>query len=110
MAINPHAANQNIFIALIVFTKISDNEQSWQVQDIRDVSKILANKIKEYIKPGNGPYFDMAMQKKDHDTANNISQIRDKKWDSDEIIDKNKIVLEKIKNNAGFGELINDIE
>ena len=94
----------------IVFTKISDSEQSWRMRDIRDVSEVLTNKIKEHIKPGTGPYFDMAMKTKDYDIANNISQIRDNKWDDDEVIDKNKGVLTKVKNNNGFSELIDVIE
>lgn len=95
----------------IVFTKISDSERSWSIRDIKDVSEALAGKIKEHIKPGSGPYFDMAAKAKDYDTSNSIIRIvNEVNWMDDEVIDKNKGVLTKVKNNTGFSELVDVIE
>ena len=90
----------------MVFAPISDSEMSWQAHDLKDISNQLTRKIKEHIRPGNGPYFDMAMQNKDSKTGNNIAQIIDKKWDSEEVLSLTKDSLTKVTKNKGFQDIV----
>jgi Zinc finger, C2H2 type len=90
----------------IVFAPISDSENSWQMQDISEISHKLAEKIKEHIRPGAGPYFDMAAQEKDYDVSNGIINIINKNWGTDEVLDQTKDSLTKVTKNKGFQELV----
>ena len=87
----------------IVFTRISDNEMSWQTRDFREVSDILTDKIKDHVAPGNGPYFDMAMKERDYDTSNNIINIaKHINWKTDEFVEMNQKSLSKLAKNNDF--------
>jgi Zinc finger, C2H2 type len=88
----------------IVFAPVSDNEQSWQMREFQEVSDELTRKIKEHIRPGAGPYFDLAAQAKDYETSNNIVQIGNRKWD--DVTEQNQDVLAKVSKNKGFIELV----
>ena len=95
----------------IVFTPISDNEQSWKMRDFAEVSAELTAKIKEYVRPGLGPYFDMAMKVRDTETGNAIIRIvNEVDWNTDEFLGKNMEVLMEVKKNNGFLELVDITE
>ena len=94
----------------IVFAPISDNEKSWKVKDFREVSDELTQKIREYIRPGASPYFDIAMKARDTETSNGIIKIANQtNWATDEIIEKNQNVLTQVTKNKSFLELV-DVE
>ena len=110
---NPdHPEFHNVFFdpelgKAIVFAPISDTEMSWQSRDFAEVSADITEKIKEHIRPGNMPYFDTAMQDRDSDTANNIINIRDKKWNGHSDLIKNKESLSIVTENKEFLKLVN---
>jgi Zinc finger, C2H2 type len=91
----------------IVFTPISDSEQSWQMRNFAEVSAELTQKIKDHVRPGAGPYFDQAMQAKDSETSNSIIRIVGEiDWTSPEVLEQNMGVLTKIQQNQEFMELV----
>ena len=95
----------------IIFAPISKTEMSWQMTDIRDVSKNLAAKIREHIRPGSGPYFDMAMKERDTETSNNIIKIADHiDWTTDDMIETFKEPLMKITKNEEFMKMVEIVE
>jgi hypothetical protein len=95
----------------IVFAPISETEMSWQMRAIEDVSATITDKIREHIRPGNGPYFDTAMQSKDTETANNIIRIaQEVNWKTPEVLDQNKGVLTQVAKNKDFMELVRVVE
>ena len=87
----------------IVFTRISDNEMSWQTKDFREVSDLMTDRIKDHVSPGNGPYFDMAMKERDYDTSNNIINVaKHINWKTDESVEMNQTSLSKLAKNKDF--------
>ena len=114
---NPnHPEYHNVFYdpkreKAIVFAPISETEMSWQMRNIKDVSAHITKKIKEHIRPGAGPYFDIAMKARDTETSNNIINIVSTvDWMSDEAIDKNKGSLTKVSKNKDFLDLVKVVE
>lgn len=92
---------------VLIFEKISDSEMSWQEHDFNEISHILTEKFKNHVRPGNGPYFDLAMKEKDYDTSNKIILIsRHLDLETDEILNKTKESLTKVTKNKGFKELV----
>ena len=95
----------------IVFAPISATEMSWQVREFREVSDNIAEKIKDHIRPGSGPYFDMAAREKDYETSNRIiHMVNEAKWDSPEVLDQNKESLAKVTKNKEFRDLVGCVE
>jgi hypothetical protein len=109
---NPkHPEHHNVFYdpereKAIVFAPISETEMTWQMRDIEDVSDNITKKIKEHIRPGSGPYFDIAVQAKDTKTANNIPQILSIDFSTDEAIEKQKDSLSKVTKNKDFMNIV----
>jgi Zinc finger, C2H2 type len=90
----------------IVFAPISDTEMSWQTRDFKELSNAITKKIKEYIHPRAGPYFDQAMKAKDSETANKVIEITNTDWSSDEVLDKTRDSLSKVAKNKDFLKLV----
>jgi hypothetical protein len=93
----------------IVYTPISDTEFSWQSRDFNVVSAEITEKIKDHIRPGSGPYFDMATKEKDYETANKIPEIMGIRLDNvtEEFIQE---VLQQVTKNKQFVELVGSID
>lgn len=108
-----HPEYHNIFYdpsrkKAIVFTRISDNEMSWQTRDFREVSDVLTDRIRDHVAPGNGPYFDLAMKDRDYDTSNNIINIaKHINWKTDEAIALNQQSLSKLASDPNFTKQVN---
>ena len=91
----------------IVFAPISATEMSWQSRNFSEISADITKKIKEYIRPGSGPYVDMAMQDKDTETSNKIILLANEVDHSSEAaIEKHKGSLSKVTKNQGFLEQV----
>ena len=91
----------------IVFAPISATEMSWQVREFQEVSDNLTEKIKDHIRPGSGPYFDMAAREKDYETSNRIIRIANQDdWKTDDMDEMTKESLTKVTKNKGFNELV----
>ncbi len=82
--------------------KTLDNNLIWQFADIERVSKIITDKIKDYIHPLNSPYYNLLAQNKDTETANKIPQILHKNWETPEMVEGTKACLSKITKNESF--------
>jgi hypothetical protein len=95
----------------IVFAPSSDNTTTWQMREFAEVSAALTEKIKEHIRPGNGPYFDEASKNKDYDTANNIIKIgQEIDWYTPSVNEQNQIALAQVTKNKEFMQQVNVIE
>ena len=110
---NPdHPEYHNVFYdpkreKAIVFAPISSTEMSWQVREFQEISDNITEKIKNHIRPGSGPYFDMAAQAKDYETSNRIIGIVNQNdWKTDDIDEMTKNSLTKITKNAEFMEMV----
>ena len=90
-----------------VFVPVSGDKQSWEMREFKEISAELTEKIKAHIQPNSGPYWNLAMQKKDSDTANAIPQIISMKWDTPEVLEQNQGVLSQVQQNQGFLDLVN---
>ena len=94
----------------IVFGPISDEKQSWQAKDIKEISDQLTDKIQKHMDPREGPYFNLAMQSKDSNASNNIIKIAHHvDWKTPEILEQNKESLSKLAKNRQFVELVKDV-
>jgi hypothetical protein len=95
----------------IVFAPSSDNTNTWQAHDFSDISAQLTEKIKEHIRPGNGPYFDMAMKDKDTETSNKIIMIaNEERYDTPEAVEQQKDSLTNVTKNKDFMSLVEVVE
>jgi hypothetical protein len=95
----------------IVFAPISDTEMSWRACDFKEISQQITNKIRSHMRPGESPYFDMAMQNKDTETSNKIIEISQEMcFIGDEDLEKHKSSLTKVTKNEGFLEQVSVIE
>jgi Zinc finger, C2H2 type len=91
----------------IVFAPISETEMSWQTRDFKELSNALAAKIKDHIRPGAGPYFDIAMRDKDSETSNEIIKIVNQTdWGTDDVLEMNKESLTKVAKNKAFRDMV----
>ena len=91
----------------IIFAPISKTEMSWQMGDIKEVSGKIINKIKNHIRPGSGPYFDIAMKERDAETSNNIIKIANHiDWMTNKSLEQSKKSLTKITKNEEFMKLV----
>lgn len=94
----------------IVFVRIDKDKKTWKVKNLEDISNALTVKIKDHVKPGAGPYYDILAGKKDYDGANAVIDISNKKWDIPEILEETKNVLTKVTKNKGFLEQVEVLE
>ena len=113
---NPdHPEYHNVFYdpkrqKALVFTQNKDEQMTWQIEEIETVSDMLANKIKDHMKPGTSPYYDLLVGKKDYDGANKVIDISNKNWDVSEILEETKSALTKVTKNEGFLEKVKVLE
>ena len=111
---NPkHPEFHNVFYdperekAIVFAPDASGDNLTWRPAEFGKVSDELTKKIKEHIKPGSGPYFDLVMQNKDSETANKIISIaHELKYNTPEVLKGSKTVLTKVTKNKGFLEQV----
>lgn len=90
----------------IVYRPVSDDTKSWVKEDIKEVSDQLTDKIQNHMHPMQGPYFNIAMQEKDTDIANQIIKIANSPNLKVTTFEKNKEVLSKLGESEQFMKII----
>ena len=93
----------------ITYSALPNNVKTWIKKDPKEVSNELTERIQEYMHPTVGPYFNIAMQGKDSETANKIISISQKNMQTAETFEKIKESLSKLTNDSSFAKLVGTI-
>ncbi len=86
----------------VLFQCRVDDKIIWKFDDIENISKLLTDKIKDYIHPLNSPYFNTLAGAKDIETANKIPQILCTNWGTPKTVEGVRESLTKVTKNEGF--------
>lgn len=106
---NYHNIFRDVENDLIVIFDDDDDEElgiGWRPEDFLTVINIMVQQIKEHVRPGSGPYFDMTASIKDYETSNKIIEIATTDWDAAEFMEQTKDILAIIPKNKGFMDMV----